>query len=570
MSKFHNPRLNVVATAVLLGFAFSLAPQPSSSVIALATDPNGAVRDIDGYFDLQCVLTSNKLIYCWNLSDDGEVIVNGRLSPTQEPTNANDWEKLSVGAQVCAIKSNGSLYCWGPSLIFDAAAPAPVRVGSQSDWMQVSVGSHVCAINSTDELYCWGKNNAVVGPGLGLGDYIDREYPTQVRSDLSWRTVSAGSGSTCAITIENALYCWGREENIGLGEGVGNRTSPAQVGTDLDWESVSVGTWHTCAIKVDHKLFCWGYNRWGQLGIGPMASYLPTRVGSGVSWKTVFSGHVTSCGIRLDQSLYCWGPREWLGIGDSASNYADTRVGSASNWINATGTGCAANSDGELYCWGYNDFPARRVITLPSGLNQAPSMQSLPVVGSTVNASVGKWFGTPNPALTLQWYLCSKAGPATSVVPRDCTAKGMPSTLEFTPVASHQGKYLRLLVSAVNPYGTASLLSKSEIVLSRATATVKPTVRGTTTVGKTLAAVKGTWTGYPTPTYTYTWYACTSTISAPTSTVPGTCATISGATSSTFKLTATQRGKYIAVLVTGTSAGTSATAWLSKTTAIVK
>ena len=103
----------------------------------------------------------------------------------------------------------------------------------------------------------------------------------------------------------------------------------------------------------------------------------------------------------------------------------------------------------------------------------------------------------------------------------------------------------------------------------RATATVKPTAIGTSTVGMTLTAA-GTWAGYPTPTFTYQWYACTSAVSAARATVPSTCKKITGATRSTFKLTSAQRGKYVAVYVTGTSLRTVATTWLSKTTAKVR
>jgi hypothetical protein len=105
---------------------------------------------------------------------------------------------------------------------------------------------------------------------------------------------------------------------------------------------------------------------------------------------------------------------------------------------------------------------------------------------------------------------------------------------------------------------------------ARATATVKPTVTGTSTVGRTLTAAKGTWTGSPTPTFTYQWYACTKAVSVARTTVPSTCKKITGATRSTFKLTSTQRGKYVAVFVKGTSLRTTATTWLSKTTARIR
>jgi hypothetical protein len=104
----------------------------------------------------------------------------------------------------------------------------------------------------------------------------------------------------------------------------------------------------------------------------------------------------------------------------------------------------------------------------------------------------------------------------------------------------------------------------------RAAATVKPTIKGTATVNKVLTAVKGTWTGHPAPAFTYQWYVCTNTVTVARATVPSTCKRITGATRSTFKLTSAQRSKYVTVLVSGTSAGTTRTTWLAKTTTKIR
>ncbi|MCX5972798.1 MAG: leucine-rich repeat domain-containing protein [Chloroflexi bacterium] len=130
------------------------------------------------------------------------------------------------------------------------------------------------------------------------------------------------------------------------------------------------------------------------------------------------------------------------------------------------------------------------------------------------------------------------------------------------------------LTAVTRPYtatGWGSTWSGKTVVIAdaRATATVKPTASGTATVGRTLTA-GGTWTGYPTPTLRYQWYVCTKAVTVARTTVPSTCKRISGATRSTYKLTSAQRGKYVAVLVTGTSLRTTATTWLSKTTAKIR
>jgi uncharacterized repeat protein (TIGR02543 family) len=130
--------------------------------------------------------------------------------------------------------------------------------------------------------------------------------------------------------------------------------------------------------------------------------------------------------------------------------------------------------------------------------------------------------------------------------------------------------------SALMPDNNLELHAKwNAIPLVKAVATVKPSVTGKATATakgtNKLTAKKGTWTGYPTPsTFTYQWYSCTAQLKSVLSSVPRTCTKISKATSTTLAVTNSHKGKYLAVLVTGRSAGTSATISLSKSTAKVK
>ena len=152
----------------------------------------------------------------------------------------------------------------------------------------------------------------------------------------------------------------------------------------------------------------------------------------------------------------------------------------------------------------------------------------------------------------------------------DCSISG--STLTVVQVGDGSCVVTATIAASAN-YGEATDTVTITIVraFERATATVKPTVTGTFRVGQTLTASKGTWVGYPTPTFTYQWYVCSIAIISVRTTVPsGWCGRIPGATRSTYKLTSAQRGKYVAVLVTGRSAGTTATTWLSKSISRVK
>lgn len=104
----------------------------------------------------------------------------------------------------------------------------------------------------------------------------------------------------------------------------------------------------------------------------------------------------------------------------------------------------------------------------------------------------------------------------------------------------------------------------------KAKATAKPSISGVSKVKSKLTAKSGTWTGVPTPIIGYQWYSCSKALNTTSSKVPNTCRAISGGKSKTLTLSNSHKGRYIAVKVIGTSAGTSSTFWLSKSTSTVK
>ena len=114
-----------------------------------------------------------------------------------------------------------------------------------------------------------------------------------------------------------------------------------------------------------------------------------------------------------------------------------------------------------------------------------------------------------------------------------------------------------------------STLSFIEAPLEKAVSYTRPTIKvsGKNAVGGTLIANRGVWGGFPVPTFSYQWYSCGARVSIELRVVPRGCQPIAGRTAGTLKLTRAERYRYIAVLVTATSAGTSPTQWLSKSTA---
>ena len=98
-----------------------------------------------------------------------------------------------------------------------------------------------------------------------------------------------------------------------------------------------------------------------------------------------------------------------------------------------------------------------------------------------------------------------------------------------------------------------SLVLAASALATVPTNTVLPVVSGSTNQGQILATTNGSWSGSPTPTYTYQWQDCN---------ISGlSCSNISGATASTYTLQSTDVGHTIDAVVTATntSGATSAT-----------
>jgi hypothetical protein len=101
-------------------------------------------------------------------------------------------------------------------------------------------------------------------------------------------------------------------------------------------------------------------------------------------------------------------------------------------------------------------------------------------------------------------------------------------------------------------------LSGTTAPLTAPSNTSAPTISGTAQKGQTLTATTGSWSGNPSPSYTYQWQDCTS----------SDCSNISGATGSSYTLKASDVGDTIDVVVTATNSVGSGSATSAKTGAV--
>ena len=179
-------------------------------------------------FFFTCATNSLGQLFCWGEGRDGR-LGNGSESDSDFPNQVGtdtDWESVVVGAgQSCAKKTGGTFHCWGQS---NQGALADGNIGvdglsptdeftQATDWDSLDIGNEAgCAIKDSGQLLCWGFNATGV---LGIGNNDSTAVVTATDTAELFTSVSVGhTGSACGITA-SGLFCWGDNSRGQLADG---------------------------------------------------------------------------------------------------------------------------------------------------------------------------------------------------------------------------------------------------------------------------------------------------------------------------------------------------------------
>jgi alpha-tubulin suppressor-like RCC1 family protein len=238
-----------------------------------------------------CLRRVDGSVWCWG---------DGAQAATQVNVPAGAIAQVDVaGAGLCARYGSGSLNC--------SAGPKTGDLGISI--RDLSIGtSHICAVTD-GRVACLGSNSR---GELGVGNTTPTIAPSTVIALGDARSISAGLESTCAVTTNNWLWCWGDNSRDELGQGISaldHTTTPVGVNLSSAASAVTVGDRFACGLTQSGFVSCWGDNTKGQTGQGSTGTTTnsPAQIQNLTSIVQVTAAGGHACARATDGKVWCWG-----------------------------------------------------------------------------------------------------------------------------------------------------------------------------------------------------------------------------------------------------------------------
>ena len=405
---------------------------------------------------------------CWGNGSLGQLGDSASYLPDYHALYASvssgtDVATLGVGATSnCYLKADGTVWCWGKSgMVGNGAGTESVPVQVLRDdgsplagvaKVEVS-GTHACALRIDGSVWCWGDNR--FGQlGLAFSVVVSRSFPTLV-SVVPLIDVAVNDGSTCGIDEAGDVWCWGSNGNGILGDGTTNdRFTPEKISSfTAPATSIVLGQYLACARLSNGTASCWGRNDLGQCGHGTTqpntsGTFMPVQVLTGPSTALSNVEEVTlngMTGFALVSSglLYAWGANTIGQLGLGSFDYDPHPY--AAKVLNHT-------------CGDYVCNNGESLNTCPADCDASPPSTPTGLVASGITASsiTLSWTASTDNLGVTGYSVLRQGLPVATVAGTSYTFTGLPCGSHTLTVQAHDAAgNSSSQATAINPTTTA-------------------------------------------------------------------------------------------------------------------
>ena len=238
----------------------------------------------------------------------------------------------------------------GPTSMIVASDSAQLRVPVHTvvRLAEISAGTRTtCALSVSLQPYCW---------GIRVG------HPRLVELAENLSVVRSGDSHSCGLTAAGDAYCWG-DGPLGDGGIGGSDLAPAKVTGGHQFAEIGAGYSYSCGRKPGGQVYCWGSGSYDVMG-GP-GPFLTPQLFPGISATSLSLGGAHACAIDATSALYCWGYNEHGQLGSNADTRSCpdrcSRTPALVPGLPPVGVvaandyhTCALTTAGEAWCWGSN------------------------------------------------------------------------------------------------------------------------------------------------------------------------------------------------------------------------